>query len=211
MKPGDRILEAMSGSGRLQIPLIEKGFVVDGIDNSPTMLDRCCKRLAQKGLTALLYESSLEQAQLPHTYDVVTIAVGSFQLITDKEQALSALKNLRDHMHKGSSLLLDVFTPDTQADPRTKREVLLDDGTTLKQFIRHFFDEELKIAEAYCMYELVKHGEIIASEPEVIRVTWYSDEELRTLLHTAGFTWIKKYQETFRTSGPSYIIHAQAS
>jgi hypothetical protein len=52
---------------------------------------------------------------------------------------------------------------------------------------------------------LTKHGEIIASEQEVIRVTWYSDEELRTLLHTAGFT------ETFRTSGPSYMVHAQAS
>ncbi|MDR3550047.1 MAG: class I SAM-dependent methyltransferase, partial [Candidatus Babeliales bacterium] len=38
--PG-RVLEAMSGSGRLLIPLAQRGYTIDGVDYSPAMLARC--------------------------------------------------------------------------------------------------------------------------------------------------------------------------
>lgn len=211
MKQGDRILEAMSGSGRLQIPLIERGFIVDGIDTSAAMLDRCRNRLAEKNLSAELFHDALETARIPYCYDVITIAVASFQLITDRAMALKALKNLRAHTKTGGHLLIDIFTPDTAADPRTMREARLDNATIIRQTIRHIFDEEQRIAEGYCTYELITHGAVQETEHEVITITWYTDEELRALLSQAGFTWITKYHETFRSSGPSYIVHAQAT
>ena len=91
--PG-RVLEAMSGSGRLQIPLMQRGYVVDGVDISAPMLARCQQRCAKLGLTPELYEQSLENLSLPNVYNTVIIAFGSFQLITDEDCALKSLKNL---------------------------------------------------------------------------------------------------------------------
>ena len=45
-----RVLEAGVGSGRFLIPLLEKGFVVDGIDYSSHMLRSCRERSNNRGL-----------------------------------------------------------------------------------------------------------------------------------------------------------------
>ena len=81
------VLEAMSGSGRLLIPLLQRGYNVEGVDNSPIMLERCRERCAALSLNPRLYEQSLENLSLIQRYGVVTIAVGSFQLIVDPAAA----------------------------------------------------------------------------------------------------------------------------
>lgn len=206
--PG-RVLEAMSGSGRLQIPLMQRGYVVDGVDNSAVMLERCRQRCAQLGLQQPeLYEQSLEELSLPHSYATVTIAVGSFQLITNYTSALTALKNLHKHMLPGGSLLLDIFVPDTSIDKRSVRTARLDDHRVVRLTTRHMFDEEKKLADAYCVYELLVDGVVQHEEQEFMQVVWRTDEEWRELLAQAGFEVIKIYDETFRASGPSRVIHA---
>lgn len=205
--PG-RVLEAMSGSGRLQIPLMQRGFVVDGVDNSPAMLARCRQRCAELGLQPQLYEQSLEALSLPHRYATVTIAVGSFQLLTERAVALNALQNLRAHMLPGGNLLLDIFVPDTGIDKRSVRIARIDDHTVVRLTTRHMFDEDNKLADAFCLYELVVDGVVQQQEEECMQVVWRSDDEWQELLHQAGFEIIKIYDETFRASGPSRVIHA---
>jgi len=46
----DLILEPMCGSGRLLIPLMQKGYNIHGIDNSPDMLKACKERAAHLNL-----------------------------------------------------------------------------------------------------------------------------------------------------------------
>lgn len=205
--PG-RVLEAMSGSGRLQIPLLQRGYIVDGVDNSPEMLARCRERCALLGLTPELYEQSLENLSLPHTYTTVTIAVSSFQLLTDRTGALQALKNLHAHMVPGGNLLLDIFVPDTSIDKRSVRTARLDDHRVVRLTTRHMFDEEQKLADAFCLYELLVDGVVQQQEEEFMQIVWRSDDEWKELLNEAGFEIIKIYDETFRASGPSRVIHA---
>lgn len=207
-QPG-RVLEAMSGSGRLQIPLVQRGYVVDGVDNSSAMLARCKQRCAELGVQMEIYEQSLTALQLPHRYTTVTIAVGSFQLIVDRTQALMALKKLHEHMVPGGNLLIDIFTPDTTNNAPDVRIVRLDDNTTIKLTTRYVFDEQRKIADGFCAYELIVNGQVQEREDELIEVTWYTDTELAQLLEQAGFELVKIYDETFRAAGPSRVAHAK--
>jgi SAM-dependent methyltransferase len=135
--PG-RALEAMSGSGRLAIPLLQRGYVVDGVDNSSAMLTRCQERLMALGLTMQQYNQSLEELALPHCYSVITIAVGSFQLITQRDTALLTLQKLYEHLLPGGVLLIDFFIPDLEAEP-TSHQVQLDQTRSLQLTKRHFF------------------------------------------------------------------------
>lgn len=207
--PGGRVLEAMSGSGRLQIPLMQLGFIIDGVDRSPSMLMRCRERCAALGLTPELYEQSLEELALPHHYTTVIIASGSFQLIVERDVALKALKNLRHHMTTDSDLLIDIFVPDITVASTTSTQVRIDNELEIRLTTRYVFDEIRKVADGICHYELLVDGQVKAREDELIEVVWYSDDELRALLAEAGFEIVSFYERSFRSAGPSRVVHAR--
>ncbi len=206
-KKSDRMLEAMCGSGRLQIPLLMHGYTVDGVDNSETMLARCRTRCHQLGLQPELYEQSLEALNIPHKYATVTIAVGSFQLIIHHDTALKALKNIHKHMVDGGNLLIDTFVPDTE-NMRSAKAVHINEHTELTLTTKYEYHEKEKRADAFCTYKLYVDGDLEKEEQELIQATWYSDQEFEELLNQAGFKKIALYQETFPITGPSRIVHA---
>lgn len=207
--PG-RVLEAMSGSGRLQIPLMQCGHVVDGVDISYAMLDRCRQRCAKLGLRPELYEQSLEHLFLPYKYRTVIVAVGSLQLIVDPIGMKKALKNLHDHMFVGGQLFIDIFVPDITIDQSSVSTVYVDEHRVLRLTKRHQFDVEKKLVHSFCLYELMVDGIVVQQENELIEVVWYSDNEWQELLFNAGFEVVQIYDEIFRKSEPSRVIHARA-
>ncbi len=206
--PG-RVLEAMSGSGRLLIPLIKRGYVVDGVDSSPQMLDRFRERCRTFQLTPQLFEQSLETFSTPHRYATVTIAVGSFQLIHDRAQAVQALKNIRKHMLPNANLLVDTFVPNTSAEPTVTRVARIDTNTVIRLTRRQLFDVAEKRADAFCTYELVVDGSVQTVEQELIQVRWYTDQELEQLFLEAGFKIVTLHEEQFYDAGLSRIVHAR--
>jgi cyclopropane fatty-acyl-phospholipid synthase-like methyltransferase len=210
MHPEQATLEAMSGSGRLQIPLLQRGFRVDGLDNSPSMLARCKERCASLNLSPLCYEQSLEEINLPHLYHTAIISMGSFQLIADKTVALAALQQLRAHMHKDGFLFLDIFTPDRQQhNQRSTDIVTVDKHHTLRFWAHYTFHEHEQRAQVLCSYELLKDGTVIQQEYETMHFTWYTDDELAALLAQAGFELIAVHEQSFRSTGPSRIAQAR--
>src|SRR3990170_2975102 len=122
------------------------------------MLDRCRQRCAQLQLTPILYEQSLENLALPHIYTTVTIAVGSFQLIIDRKNALQALKNIHTHMHEGGNLLIDIFVPDTTMETNSTSIARIDQHTIIRLTTHYVFHEQEKIADAFCFYERIVDG-----------------------------------------------------
>lgn len=206
--PG-RVLEAMSGSGRLQIPLLQRGYVVDGVDSSDAMLASCRARCAQLQLTPEIYQQSLQKLNLPHKYATITIAVGSFQLIYDRAEALAALIKLRKHLLPNGNLLIDLFTPDPAPEKLSERIVRLDNHRVIRLLTREVVDVEAKRADAFCNYELLVDGTLTAHEHELMQVTWYEEDELESFFAQAGLKIVAIHDETFRQGRPSHVVQAQ--
>ena len=207
--PG-RVLEAMYGSGRLQIPLLQRGYNVDGVDSSPYMLDRCRERCAELALLPNLYEQVIEELSIDQKYSTVIVALASFQLIIDREKALKALKQLRAHMISGGTLLIDIFVPEVKIPEESVSMAHIDDHIAIRLTKKYLFDIDKKIAEAYCIYELLIDGIVQQQEDELIQLTWYTDQELTQLLAQSGFEVEKVYDRVFRPAGPSRIVQAIA-
>ncbi len=207
--PG-RVLEAMCGSGRLLIPLMQRGYTIDGVDNSTIMLERCMQRAEKSNIVPELYNQSLEDLKLPQRYSVVTIAVGSFQLITEYQSAVTSLKNLHKHMDKNGSLLIDIFIPDYTGDVRNIRVASINNNESIRLTTRYVFYPEEQRADAFSLYELIINGQVQEQEDEMLQIVWRTDDQWISLLSEAGFEVIKFYDEVFRASGPSRIIHARA-
>lgn len=57
--PVHEVLDVGCGAGRYLVPMVQKGYSVTGVDNSPDILAVCEERLKERGLQAGLIEMDL--------------------------------------------------------------------------------------------------------------------------------------------------------
>lgn len=217
------ILEAMCGSGRLLLPLLRLGYKIDGLDNSVEMLDSCEKRCLSENLKASLFNQSIESPSLGK-YALIFIAVGFFQLINDRVEALKILRILHSHLLPGGSLVLDTFIPwdsvkvSIEGDALSKEkktvssnhtvacsdgaEILLTSMTTIDPW------EQLEISKN--QYEKRLDGKVIAQEEEDLNARWYYPNEMELFLKKAGFSQVRMTEHAFEHNPNSLVYQARA-
>lgn len=217
------ILEAMCGSGRLLLPLLRLGFEIDGLDNSVEMLESCQKRCLSENLKVSLFNQPIESPLL-RKYAFIFIAVGSFQLITDRAEALKVLRILHSYLLPGGSLILDTFIPwdsiksSIEGDSLSKEkktvsssrfvacpdgaEIFLQSLTTIDPW------EQLEISKN--QYEKRLDGKVIAQEEEDLIVRWYYPHEMELFLEKAGFSQILMTEHAFEHNPNSLVYQARA-
>jgi SAM-dependent methyltransferase len=185
------ILEAMVGSGRVIIPLLEKGFQVEGVDYSADMLASCLKQLDERGLTTPLYQSDLQNLSLPLKYNAIIIPGGSFLLIEKREESIQALKQLYENLEEGGRLMLDIFLPDTDFETGKIRRTLKVDCpngdiiTMEDKLVEVDFFQQYKAS--YLKYEKWSDGSLIQTELQRFALRWYGIDEFRMILEGTGF------------------------
>ena len=107
-----RVLELACGTGRVLIPIAQAGIKIDGLDTSEDMLaalQNKADNLKLKGIG--LFNQPMENFNLEFKYDAIFVATGSFQLLTETEDALSSLKCIHQHLTDTGFLIVDLFTP----------------------------------------------------------------------------------------------------
>ncbi|MFC1558493.1 class I SAM-dependent DNA methyltransferase [candidate division KSB1 bacterium] len=129
---GAPILELASGTGRITIPLAERGFEVTGIDNSEEMLKICEQKMS------LLPDSSKLSVQLGDMSDFslgkkfkfIFVPFNSFLLLSTKNQQERCLKSVYNHLDDEGCFMVDVFSPDFKLCAEEKSDI---------RFLRHFY------------------------------------------------------------------------
>jgi SAM-dependent methyltransferase len=185
-------LEAMSGSGRLLIPLLQAGFNVHGADLSASMLASCEARLAATTFKTPLFRQDVVSLNLPFRYVAAIIAAGSFQLLFEPLAAQKALQRIRAHLVDPGLLLIDLFVPPEAIHPPGAPLVhvetaALPDGTTIARRSEMFVDAEGRRIDLKSRYEQRERAKVLAREDETLAMTWYGEEEIIALLRDAGF------------------------
>ncbi|OGN62359.1 MAG: hypothetical protein A3E26_01660 [Chlamydiae bacterium RIFCSPHIGHO2_12_FULL_49_32] len=215
-------LEAMCGSGRLLIPLLRTGLVIDGVDNSAHMLKSCRQRCENQHLHVKLLNQPLQDLTLSQKYSLIFIAIGSFQLIKDRIEALRILKNLRQNLLPGGKLIIETFIPwdgikegiresilADQSDPIiSERTIQSPDGFEMinRSTVTLYFKEQLEMHQTH--YEKRGHGELLLTEEEEYAVRWYYRHEMELFLEKAGFSSIEIKDESFEQTPQATIYIA---
>lgn len=112
-----RILEIACGSGRVALPLLRAGFRFTGLDNSSEMLKIARQKLAaeppevqQRGwfLEADMREFDLKGEQ----FDLIFIALNSFQHLLTQADQLAFLRAVRRHLAPAGRFIVDTINPE---------------------------------------------------------------------------------------------------
>jgi len=187
-----RILEPMCGSGRLLIPLLQAGYVVDGVDNSESMLKNCRERALKVGITPRLFEASIEDAHFNQDYDGIIVPLGSFQLVYSRESAFTVLKKFKQALKPGGKLVMDLFVPwdalwENNEEEKSCREVKIDDNTTIKIESNNKANKLEQFIEGYSIYTKWVKGKCVMEEKENMYLNWYYVFEIAFILEKYGF------------------------
>ncbi|KFN03346.1 class I SAM-dependent methyltransferase [Bacillus clarus] len=185
-----RILEAGVGSGRVIIPLLKAGHIIDGIDYSPEMLDSCRKRCEDRGLNPNLYQGKLQKFSLQFHYEAIIIPTGSFCLIENRDDSLNALKCFYRHLIPGGRLIVDLSLPhDWQEGEITTASFPLPNGDGIMLESKSIeIDWINQFTVSHLKYEKWRQGELMQTELQRFAMRWYGIEEFKLILENIGFT-----------------------
>lgn len=105
-----RTLEVTCGTGRVAIPMARAGVRIVGLDISTPMLAVARERGA--GLSnAEWIEGDMRSFDLGEKFGLITIPVGSFQLLLTVEDQLAALECIRRHLAPDGRYAFEVENP----------------------------------------------------------------------------------------------------
>lgn len=190
-------LELASGNGRFLIPARELGLDVQGIDNSPAMLEICRRHATDRGLDVVLHEGDMAPLALDRRFHAIVCPAGSFSLITDEDAALSALAGYFEHLEPGGRLSITLFTSgpgDTTGFGWRLRRTGTDRVSGNTFVVDEAVGEDVS-PQTTLTYNRVEtydpSGRLVGTEIRKIRVRWWHRDQFVTALRDAGFIDIK--------------------
>ncbi|RPJ27403.1 MAG: class I SAM-dependent methyltransferase, partial [Chloroflexi bacterium] len=148
------VLELMSGTGRVSLPLLEAGVKLTCVDLSAELNAIFQEKLKQKGLQADVYQMDICELELSKKFDRVIIPFHSFAHITSLQKQRKALERIHEHLLPGGIFICTLGNPVLRKQAvngqlRLFRTYPLDGGGSLLLWIlENFSPDDDKVVEA---------------------------------------------------------------
>jgi SAM-dependent methyltransferase len=209
-KFGQPVLDLGCGTGRLLLDYLLQGVDIDGVDNSPEMLELCRQKGKTLGLVPVLYQQYMETLALPREYRTILIPSSSLQLIIEPALVRQALQNVYAHLLPGgvvAASIMALWNPgDPLASEHEKVAVRAEDGAKFRRVARAWYDPQTELEATEDLYQLIQNENIVAEEihRRSPATRSYSQAQARSLFESAGFHPVELYSEfTFERVKPA--------
>lgn len=188
-----KVLELMSGTGRVSLPLLHAGVRLVCVDRAPAMLARLQAKAGFAGLPCEVYCQDVAELDLPEQYPLIFIPFHSFQEILSDTARQQALARIRRHLAAGGCFVCTLQNPVVRTAgmdgiDRPIGVFPMDDGRSLSLSARMMYDPVSQIATGVQTYALQDpHDAITETRTLDIRFRLYRREEFEGLLERSGF------------------------
>jgi SAM-dependent methyltransferase len=107
-----RALELAVGTGRVALPLSQRGVDVSGIDISESMLSRLEAKSGGDKVRVTL--GDMVEVPVEGTFPLVYVVANSLFVISKQERQVRCFQNVADHLEHGGRFLVECFVPDVK-------------------------------------------------------------------------------------------------
>lgn len=204
---GGPVLELGVGTGRIALPLHERGVKVVGIDASPAMLARL--REKPGGDEIEVYEGSFVDLPVEGAFSLIFVAFNTlFALLTQDEQ-LRCIRNVASHLADDGVFLVEAFVPDLCRYDRQQRV----NTVRLSEDEVHLDMSQLDpVSQQVTSQRVVLSSDGIDLYPVKLRYIWPS--ELDLMARMAGLQVVHRWGdwqkgEFSATSGKHVSVYAR--
>ncbi|MFG1924432.1 class I SAM-dependent DNA methyltransferase [Cryptosporangium sp. NPDC048952] len=110
-----RALEFAVGTGRIALPLAERGIHVDGIELSRAMVD---KLRAKPGAASIgVTVGDMTTTRVDGRYDLVYLVFNTIMNLTTQDAQVACFRNAAAHLNPGGYFLIEVMVPELRRLP----------------------------------------------------------------------------------------------
>ena len=182
------VLDLGCGTANYMVPFIQKGYHMTGVDASAQMLKLAAQKLDRLDLKADLILGKLQSFQLHRTFDAALCLFSVIDYITQKEELLSALRNIAGHMKKTSLFIFDFWNEsavNAHYSP-TKRNLFQANGRVIERCSTTQIYPSKRLCEVRYRCTLKQDGQLVRRDREKHVLRYFSVEEMREYLKMAG-------------------------
>jgi SAM-dependent methyltransferase len=105
-----RVLELAIGTGRLALPLAERGVEVIGIDISAEMIAQLRTKPGSDRIETVI--GDMAEVPVAGTFALIYLAFNTLFALQSQERQLRCFANVADHLQPGGRFVIDCFVPD---------------------------------------------------------------------------------------------------
>lgn len=187
------ILEPMCGTGRFLIPIIQRGYDIEGFDASSFMLEHLHDRCSSLNLRPRIWHGFLENISDINKYGLIFIPSGSLGLITNHELLKQSLQVIYNALIPSGKFVFDVKTLKAVPKKPGMWTGSIRRRSDNKQILLSKFDLPFKnnITTSIRRYDLIDINSIVKSEVEEFSVMLHEVNYLKSILDSIGFKTIK--------------------
>ena len=175
-----RALELAVGTGRVALPLVDRGVDVTGIDISEEMIGRL--REKPGGDAVKIVVGDFADVTVEGTFPLVFLAFNTlFALLTQKRQ-VTCFQNVAAHLEAGGRFVLDCFVPDMKRwDDHNTRMGVSSISSTQEHAYEMSIHDPLEQKTTSHMVKRLANGETVIL-PVIVRYAWPSEIDLMARL-----------------------------
>ena len=172
---GGRALELGVGTGRVAIPLAERGVEVVGLDASERMLELL--RAKTDRVTGL--DGEMEDVAVDGEFDLVYVVFNTFFALLTQEAQVRCFANVAARLKPDGAFVLQAFVPDLSRFDRGQRVQTLDVGDDGLSIDASRLDP---VAQTVTTQKLIVDRGGVRTLPVRLRYAWPSELDLMARL-----------------------------
>lgn len=217
-KTSGEVLELMSGSGRVSIPLLEAGINLTCVDISVNLNAIFKIKLEQKGLQAKIYQMDVCELEIPKKFAMIIIPFHSFAHIVSPDDQRKALHRIYQHLLPSGTFICTLRNPtvrqcdiDGQLNLAYTYPLVEQRGKLLWWWLEEFDPSDHQVVHAYEFFEVYDAEGVMRSKRMMeLNFRLSPKDEFEDLLKSTGFC-IKSiygdyaYNEFDPESSPSMV------
>src|SRR6476659_10146330 len=112
-------LELGIGTGRVALPLAQRGVRVHGIDLSDAMVAKLREKPGAEQISATI--GDFATTRVDGTFSLVYLVFNTIGNLTTQDDQVACFQNAADHLDPGGCFVIEVGTPDLQRLPPGER------------------------------------------------------------------------------------------
>ncbi|MFZ3059417.1 MAG: class I SAM-dependent methyltransferase [Candidatus Methanoperedens sp.] len=187
------ILDMGCGTGGHAFLLVEKGYIVTGVDRSEAMLSIAKEKAKKSKIHVDFIEVDIRDFNLNKKFDAIISMFAVMGYQTTNEDFEKALLSAGQHLKSGGLFIFDVwFGPTVLAEkPETRIQEFKKDGIrTIRMVTPELNPISQIVSVKYTIFQ-IDGKKVIAEVDEVHEMRFFFIQELKLFLEGAGFEMIK--------------------
>ncbi|UED84092.1 class I SAM-dependent methyltransferase [Streptomyces profundus] len=121
---GGGALEFAIGTGRVAVPLVERGVPVTGIELSPPMIDQLRTKADEATIPVVV--GDMATARAPGEFQLVYLVFNTISNLLDQAEQVACFRNAARHLAPGGRFVIELWVPELRKLPPGQSAVVFE-------------------------------------------------------------------------------------